>query len=80
MVNGKNMMIVYQVGYLNISHMYKKEVTRTKKWMKRLYEEYVRVSLGKKHGYLDMYLNLSIPGEVRVTIVEYVMKGIADLP
>ena len=51
-----------------------------KKWMKRLYEEYVRVSLGNKHGYLDMYLNLSIPGEVRVTMVEYVMKGIADLP
>ena len=38
------------------------------------------MSRGKKHDYLGMYLNFSVPGEVRVTMVDYLKKVIVDLP
>ena len=37
-VNGKQMMIFYQVDYLNILYVDKKIVTRIIKWMKSVYE------------------------------------------
>ena len=55
---------------LNILHVYKKEVTRIIKWMKRVYDEDVRVSRVNKHNYLYMDLELFIPGEARVNMVD----------
>ena len=70
MVNGKQMMIVLQVGDLNILYVDEKLVTWIIKWMKSVYDKDMRVSWGKKHNYLGMYLNLSVLGEVRVTMVD----------
>ena len=38
------------------------------------------MSRGKKHNYLGMDLNFSVLGEIRVTMVDYLRKVIADLP
>ena len=38
------------------------------------------MSRGKKHNYLGMDLNFSVLGGIRVTMVDYLRKVIADLP
>ena len=40
----------------------------------------MQMSRGKKHDYLDINLEFSIPGEARVTRVEYVKKLIEKFP
>ena len=48
-----------------------KEVTRIIKWMKIMYDKDIMFAQGKNHDYLGMDLNLSIPWEVRVTMVDF---------
>ena len=40
----------------------------------------MQVSRGNNHKYLRMDLNLSVPGELRVTMIDYLEKVIVDLP
>jgi hypothetical protein len=40
------------------------------KWLKSIYGQDMRVSLGKKHDYLGMDLDFSVPGEVSVAMVD----------
>ena len=39
----------------------------------------MQVSRVKKHNYLVMDLNFSVPGEVTMTMVDYLKKLIVDL-
>ena len=48
--------------------------------MKSVHDKVIRVAWVKKHNYLGMDLNLSVPGEVRVTMVDYLKKVIPHLP
>jgi hypothetical protein len=49
-------------------------------WLKSIYGEDMRVSRGKKHDYLGMDLEYSVPGEVRVTMVDYLKRVITEFP
>ena len=64
------MTTVWHMDNLNISHMEKKEVTRIIKRTKSVHGEYMRILRGNKQKYLGMDLNLSVLGEVRVTMVD----------
>ena len=44
-------------------------------WMKGGYRK-MRISCGKKHGYLGMDLGYYIPVEVKITMVPYLKKVI----
>ena len=48
--------------------------------MNSMYDEDMHVSRRKNQNYLGMDLNFSVPGEVRVTMVDYIKKVIADFP
>ena len=65
---------------MNILYVDKKVVTWVIKCTNIVYDEGMRVSWGKKQDYLGMDLNLSVPGEVRVTMVDYLKKVITNLP
>ena len=49
-------------------------------WMKGMYGDDMQISWGKKHDYLGMDLDYSVPGEVRVDMVDYPKKIIGNFP
>jgi hypothetical protein len=57
-----------------------KEVDKTIEWLKSIYGEDMRVSRGKKHDYLGMDLDYSVPGEVKITMVDYLKRVITEFP
>ena len=59
------------MGDLKILQVDEKEVTRIIKWMKIMYDKYIMLVQRNNHDYLGMDLNLSIPWEVRVTMVDF---------
>ena len=56
---------------LKILQVGEKEVTRIIKWMKIIYDKDIMLAQGNNHDYLGMDLNLSIPWEVSVTMVDF---------
>ena len=78
MVNRKQMMIFWHVGDFKISHVDEKEFTQMIKWVKGMYGDDMLISRGKKHEYLGMDMYYSVPGEVRVTMVNY-LKILSDI-
>jgi hypothetical protein len=80
MVNGKQFTITWHVDDLKLSHVDSNEVTIMIKWLKSIYGQDIRVSRGKKHDYLGMDLDFSVPGEFSVTMVEYLKGVIQDFP
>jgi hypothetical protein len=70
-VNGKQFTVTCHIDDLKISHGEEKEVTKAIDWLKSIYGEDMSVSRAKKHDYLGMDLNFTVPGEVKVTMVEY---------
>jgi hypothetical protein len=79
-VNGKQFTITWHVDDLKLSHVDTNEVDKTIKWFKIIYGEDTRVSQGKKHHYLGMDLDYSVPGEVKVTMVDYLKRVITEFP
>ena len=71
MVNGKHITIVQKVDDLKILQVYEKEVTQIIKCMKIMCEEDIMMAQGNNHDYLGIDLNLSIPWEVTVTMVDF---------
>jgi hypothetical protein len=65
---------------LKLSHVYTKVVDNTITWLKSIYGEDMRVYRGKKHDYLGIYLDYSVPGEVKVTMVDYLKRVITEFP
>jgi hypothetical protein len=80
MVNGKQFTITWHVDDLKLSHADENEVTKTIDWLKSIYGEDMRVSRCKKHGYLGMDLDYSVPGEVKVSMVDYLYRAIDEFP
>ena len=46
------------------------EVSKIIYWMKRIYVNHMKESRGEKYDYLRMDLDLSVNGEVRVTMTD----------
>jgi hypothetical protein len=77
-INGKQFTIKWHVDDLKLSHVHVKVIYDTITWLKSIYGEDMRVSLGKKHDYLGMDLDYSVPGEVKVTMVDYLKRVITE--
>ena len=77
-INGKKFTINWHVDDLKLSHVDKEVVDKMIVWMKGLYGNDMRIYRGKKHYYLGMNLELSVKGQVEVTMVEYLKGVISD--
>jgi hypothetical protein len=80
MINGKQFTIMWHVDGLKLSHVDAKEVDSTIEWIKSIYGTDMRVSRGKKYDYLGMDLDYSVPGEVNLTMVDYLKRVITEFP
>jgi hypothetical protein len=65
---------------LKLSYVEVKEVNKTIEWLQRIYREGMRTSQGKKHDYLGINLEYSVPGEVKVSMVDYLKRVITKFP
>jgi hypothetical protein len=79
-INGKQFTITWHVDDLKLSHVDTKVVDDTITWLKSIYGEDMSVSRGKKHDYLGMDLDYSVPGEVKVTMAYYLKRVITEFP
>ena len=79
MVNGKQMTICFHVDDCKLSHVDSKENDKMIAWLKQEYESIfedgsgkMSVSRGKVHKYLGMTLDFATPGQVKVTMFDYI--------
>jgi hypothetical protein len=79
-INGKQFTVVWHVDDINMSHADEKEVSRLITWLKRIYDEDMRVSRGRVRDYLGITLNFTNKGEVKVTMIDYPKGVINDFP
>ena len=75
-VGGKKMKIFWHVDDLNVSHVDPKEVTKFMEWIEGIYSE-LSITRGKLHKYFGMTIDFPTPGEIRVTMVDY-LKGVVE--
>ena len=75
MIGGKQFTITWNVDVSNISHVNKELVDEMIEWMKGLYGQYMRISMGKNHDYIEFMLAFSVRAQVAVTIMDY-LKGV----
>ena len=78
-INGSQCTIVWHVDDLKISHVDPNVVTDI---LDKLSEEFgkeapLTITRGKKHDYLGMVLDYSVPGKVKIIMSDYI-KGILD--
>ena len=67
MVGRKQLTVWWNVDYLKISRVDANEVSKMIQWLESEYGE-MHGSRGKRHNYLGMWLDYSIPGEVRISM------------
>jgi hypothetical protein len=79
-VNGKQFSITWYVDDLRLCHVDFKVVDEMLSWFESIYGEDMRVLRGKKHNYMGMDLDYSVPGKVRVTMVDYLKRVITKFP
>jgi hypothetical protein len=84
MVDGKQMTICYHVDDCKLSHIDAKANNKMIEWLRQEYKSIfedgsgeMTVSRGKVHTYVGMKLDYTIPGQVSVTIFDYI-KDIID--
>ena len=63
-----------------ILHVEADEVTKVIHWMKGIYNSHMKESCGMKHTYLGMDLDLSLYGDVRVTMADYLKNIVSEFP
>ena len=68
-IDGKQFTITWNMDYLKLSHVDKKVVDEMIEWMKGLYGQDMIIPGGNNHYYLAMVIELSVRGQVAVTIV-----------
>ena len=76
MVGGKQSPLCWHVYDLNISCVEANEVTKMIQWLDSEYGE-MHGSRGKRNDFLGMWLEYSTPGEVRISMEEY-LRGVLD--
>jgi hypothetical protein len=83
-INGKQFTLVWHVDDVKMSHVDSTEVDKFIDWLRGIYENEqigkLKVSRGKIHNYLGMVLDFTVPGEVKINMVDYVKKMVQDFP
>ncbi len=81
-INKKQHTIVWHVDDIKSSHVDSKVNDKFEQWVKETYEEKgigkVKVTRGKIHDYLGMTLDFSTPGQVKITMIDYIEKMLKD--
>jgi hypothetical protein len=79
MIDGEQMTICFHVDDSKLSHRKRKTMDKMIKWLRKNYELIfedgsgkMTVSRGKVHKYLGMTLDYTKPGQVKVTMIEFV--------
>jgi hypothetical protein len=81
-IRGKQCTILWHVDDLKISHEHPEVVTDIIDKLEKRFGKVSKLSAtrGKKHDYLGMVLDYSIPGKVTVDMTGYTMKKILGSP
>ena len=85
-VQYKQLTAVWHIDHLKVSHVSAAAiVTKMADWLKSTYERLfkdgsskMQITQGKKHEYLGMTLDFTIPGEVKITMIADV-KAIVEI-
>ena len=83
MINGRQMTVVWHVDDLKVSHRDSREVDKFIEFIKSKYEDdagKVKVTRGKKHKYLGMTFDYSVPGSVRIDMNDYIESFLELFP
>ena len=73
------MTICWHVDDLKISHVNPKVVDKMVNWLDKLQHGFT-ATLGKSYDYLGMTFNFSTPGEVKVSMYDYIDKVLTGFP
>ena len=76
MIVGKQTTVFWNVEDLKMSHVDPKEVTKFMEWIEDIYRD-LRITRGKVEEYLGTTLDLRTPGDLWVTMVDY-LKGVLE--
>jgi hypothetical protein len=79
LIEGKQMTIVWHVDDLKISHENPQVLTNMLTWLESKYGE-LRTTRGKVHSYLGMNMDFSKPGEVIITMIDYLKETVNNFP
>ena len=81
-INGHQATIVWHVDDLKISHRDPAIVTRIIKKLQRAYGKVnpLTINRGKVHDYLGMTLDYGVKGKVIITMYDYIIKMLAEIP
>jgi hypothetical protein len=71
----KQFTITWHLDDLKLSHVDKNEVTKMIEWLESIYGQDMLIYRGKNHDYLGMDFDFTNPGEVEITISDY-LKGV----
>jgi hypothetical protein len=80
-IKGKQMTIAFHVDDCKLSHKDTKEMDKMIQWLREEYESIfedgsgkMTVSWGKIHTYLGMTLDYTTPGQVKISMIDYVSE------
>jgi hypothetical protein len=80
-IKGKQMTICFHVDDCKLSHVLSKEMDKMIEWLREEYESIfedgsgqMSVSRGKVHTYLGMTLDYTAPGQVKITMLDYLIE------
>ena len=79
MIGFKQMKICWNMYDLKVSHVNPKEFTNFMEWLEGIYGE-LSIVRGKVRKYLGMMFDFQTPGELRVTMVDYLKGVLEDFP
>ena len=79
MVNGSQMTVVWHVDDLKVSHKSEFEITRFADYLISIYVGLLS-SRGKVHDYLGMNLDFSDKGNIKVSMIPYLLNVLKEFP
>ena len=83
-INGKQHTVVWHVDDLKSSHVDPTVNDEFHKWLEEKYGNdengHVKATRGKRHNYLAMILDFSIPGSLQIDMTPYVKEMVKDFP
>ena len=84
-LDGAQLTVVWHIDDLKVSHIDGGVVTRMAAWLKKTYERLfkdgsgaMKLKRGMIHEYLGMILDYSTPGEVKITMYNYICDIVTD--
>ena len=80
MINGQQMTVIWHVDDLKVSHKDPKEIDKFATYLSGIYGEKLTVHRGKVHDYLGIDLDYSEDGNVKISMIKYIIKMIREFP